>query len=384
MNKLKKYLRRQLGFSYRFIRGIKTNNQPKFSLSKDWLNLISLSNRDQLVYPWISNNHQFFNMNKPKVEIDYFSWKIAFNALGALYSYITTGNQADIRALQTFFDNNIDPIGNWKTPINRVDSGMKGYTLLYFRQLNTEKRYNIAADKLADEIINKHPRSKNNSFYYDFSSEAILVDTLGMICPFLARYARIRKNQDALDLSTVQILQFIENNLDPETNLPYHGYYENGPKRLGLHGWGRGTGWYMMGLIDTILELDDSQPDRNVFTIAYQETAKSLRKFQREDGHWNWAIPHRRDSFDSSTTSMIGYSLIRGYQQGLLDDSYRNPIKKAVNALLNTTRGNGLIDQSSGECRGLGKYPQVYGPTPWVQGSATAFISIFFEIESKF
>jgi len=81
---------------------------------------------------------------------------------------------------------------------------------------------------------------------------------------------------------------------------------------------------------------------------------------------------------------MIGYSLIRGYQQGLLDDSYRIPIKKAVNALLNTTRGNGLIDQSSGECRCLGKYPQAYGPTPWVQGSATAFLSIFFEIESKF
>ncbi len=84
---------------------------------------------------------------------------------------------------------------------------------------------------------------------------------------------QLKKDEDTLDLCNIQIRQFIENNLDPETNLPYHGYYENGSKRLGLHGWGRGTCWNMMGLIDTILELDDSHPDLNTLTVAYKETA---------------------------------------------------------------------------------------------------------------
>ena len=356
-----------------------------WQVGPEWFECIRGINRQFLLgnTHTISNNssidQNIFQLKPPD-----HSWKLALNALGCATCHRLHNKLKDLEALEIYFSYHIDQHGNWITPIDRVESAMKGYALLSLVELTGQKRYSKASEILANSLIEKHPRTSDGSLPYEPHGEVILVDTLAMICPFLTRYARLFDRPEAWHLSINQLKQFINKNLDPDTRLPYHGYYSIGARRLGLHGWGRGTGWYMMGLIDTILELDDSHPDLNTLTAAYKETAKSLREFQREDGHWNWAIPQRNDTPDSSTTSLIGYSIMRGYQQDLLDDSYRITIKKAVNALLNTTRDNGLIDQSSGECRGLGKYPQVYGPTPWVQGSATAFISIFFEIENEF
>jgi len=250
---------------------------------------------------------------------------------------------------------------------------MKGYTLLYLAQLADDPRYYQAVENLAKSLITTHPHTRDGSLPYVAKTEVILVDTLGMICPFLARYAKMYNNAEALSVSVNQLRQFVAQNVDNDTHLPYHGYYADGPKRLGLHGWGRGTGWYMLGLMDTLIEIPPHHPGYGELSSAYVAAADSLRSFQRGDGHWTWAILHKNDTPDSSTTSLIGYSILRGIQSGILDESFRAVTEAAIHALVRETRADGVLDNSQGECRGLGKYPQVYGPTLWLQGSATAF-----------
>jgi unsaturated rhamnogalacturonyl hydrolase len=87
----------------------------------------------------------------------------------------------------------------------------------------------------------------------------MLVDTLGMLCPFLAAYGRDFKDARATELAKAQLQEFIDRNLDPSSYLPFHGYFAGGPYRLGAHAWGRGVGWYMLGLADTLIELDPAE-----------------------------------------------------------------------------------------------------------------------------
>jgi unsaturated rhamnogalacturonyl hydrolase len=305
------------------------------------------------------------------------SWKIALSALGAEWAYRLHSNPEDLTALKSLFARYIDQYGHWLTPIHKVEYAMKGHTLLYLAQLTNEPHYRQAVNQLVKSLLTTHPRTSDKSLPYDIQTEAILVDTLAMICPFLARYARQYGNTEAVEVSVNQLKQFIRQNVDEESKLPYHGYYANGPKRLGLHAWGRGTGWYMLGLIDTLLEIPREHPDYVELLDAYRAAANSLRHFQRKDGQWNWAILHNMDVADSSTTSLIGYSILRGIQGGVLNELYYPVIEAAIQALVHVTRADGVLDGSLAECRGLGKYPQRYQPTLWLQGAATAFAALY-------
>lgn len=259
---------------------------------------------------------------------------------------------------------------------------MKGYTLLYLWNVLKTSYYEQAAHNLANVLLESHPRASDGSLVYD-QTGSILVDTLGMVGPFLARYANQFDNPAALELSVTQFRQFIANNIDCETNFPYHGYYANGAHHLGLHAWGRGTGWYMLGIVDTLAEIPAEHPAASILRQAFLAAAASLKQYQLPNGHWNWAVLHRDGPMDSSTTSMVGYSLMRGMQLNILDESFREVIDRAAQGLVNVTCVNGVLDGSSGECCGLGKYPQEYGPKLWLQGSAISFAALYFSCFPK-
>ena len=348
-----------------------------WQVGPEWFECIRGINRQFL----LGNTHT--TSNNPSIDQNIFklkppdhTWKLALNAHGCATCHRLHNKLDDLEALESYFSYHIDQHGNWITPIDRVESAMKGYALLSLVEFTGQKRYSKAAEILANSLIEKHPRTSDGCLPYEPHGEVILVDTLAMICPFLTRYARLFDRHEALRLSINQLKQFINKNLDPDTRLPYHGYYSNGAKRLGLHGWGRGTGWYMMGLIDTLYYMPREHPDYNYLGEAFQNSAFVLQRYQRPDGNWNWAILHKKDHPDTSTTSLVGYSLAQGMQSGVIDDSYKYTVESAILALTRVTNRNGVLSGSLGECLGLGKYPQHYGPSPWLQGSATALAAI--------
>jgi unsaturated rhamnogalacturonyl hydrolase len=372
-------MRRIVSKSLRVLGRYRETKMTTLKPGMEWFHLINSVNRGVLNNRLDKELHNLRAGHKGgTASIPDYAWKIALSALGAECAHRAYGSSLDLDALRSFYRRNIDQQGNWVTRIDRVEHAMKGYTLLYLAQLTGETQYRQAADQLVDSLVSKHPRAQDGSLTYDTNTESILVDTLGMVCPFLARYNSVYGNTDALDLSVNQLKQFILNNVDQDTKLPYHGYYAFGSKRLGMHAWGRGTGWYMMGLIDTLVEMPAGHPYYAVLVSSFVAAATSLRQFQREDGHWNWAILNKMDSPDSSTTSMIGYSILRAVRCDLLDASFQNVVDKAIAALLSVTHSDGVLDGSLAECRGLGKYPQVYQPTLWLQGSATAFGALYF------
>ncbi|MDJ0730553.1 MAG: glycoside hydrolase family 88 protein [Crocosphaera sp.] len=377
------------------------------NLNLAWFNSIDNINRDCLLHPLEivldrarETDYQSLSLKSLKrsiktlltkqkkignIEKKKYDWPISLSILGAEWSYRTFGDPKNLKALKFIFDNNIDDQGNWMTPINKVDYTMKGYSLLYLLELTNDLRYHKACQKLASSLLVEHERVIDGCLPYTLtgSAQGILVDTLAMICPFLARYSNYYGDAEAMNVSINQLKQFVQKNTDYDTHLPYHGYYDDGPKRLGMHAWGRGTSWYMIGLIDTLLEMPFKHPDYSELLKAYIDAANSLRNYQRQDGHWNWAILNRKDRFDSSTTSMVGYSLMRGLQAKLLDNSFQRVVDAAIEALVSVTRSNGVLEGSSGECQGLGKYPQSYGTSLWLQGSATAFAAIYFASEGQ-
>lgn len=351
----------------------------------DWLPQVAQVNRQQAYRPPVGqlarqrmrtqmwNWRAWYSVFTGNGHSDYArNWTTALNLLGAEWMHRVRGQTADLEALVWAFDERIDRGGKWKRPMNSVRHAMQGYSLLYLVQSTGDRRYIAAADTLA-EMLKQHPRCSDGSLAYSVETNEVLVDTLAMVCPFLARYARMTGDSASRDLAVRQLERFIEWNLDDETALPFHGYVAGGARRLGLLAWGRGVGWYLLGIVDTLAELNGDDPACVPLREALLSALTTLLKHQRPDGHWNWSILQPGGAADSSTTSLVGYAMQRASQSGNCDANLTACIHRAVQALMNSTLPNGQVDGGLGECRGLGIYPQTYGPQPWLQGSATAF-----------
>jgi rhamnogalacturonyl hydrolase YesR len=370
-------LERLLPVSFRkLLRG----NLKRYVLEPHWFHRLAEVNTGLLVAVFrkendnVHANDLFTVLNRHSVSNH--SWPTSLQILGLEWTHKLTKEDSMIEVLNSIYDRWLDEQGHWTVSVQNLGDVIKGYGLLYLTIQRPSERLENAAHELVDTLLNLYPRVADDTLPYSTKDDAILVDSLGMVSPFLARYGMHYEQQPAIDLSVRQLKQFVMTNVDEETRLPFHGYYVGGPRHLGLLGWGRGVGWYVIGLVDTLSYLPTRHPDRIFLEDAFRAAAKSLLTLQRPDGHWNWVVLHKRDHADSSATAFIGYALLRGIRSGLLDKKYEDVVVKARDALRSCTRPNGLVDGSSGECRGLGKYSQEYGPTQWVQGATTAFAAL--------
>ncbi len=346
--------------------------------SREWLDRIAAVNRRMLATPELSGifgkrgayrlrvkNTLKRALKRPLQEY----WVTAVNALGALRIDERGGTKAERSAITAFVERQVDQEGAWRRPLMNLDDTMKGYPVLWAADALEDPRLHRAADALARYLLDEHPRAADGCLLYNRGVAPLLVDSLGMICPFLARYGRLRASTAARDLAVHQIRRFIEVNLDPDTSLPYHGYYAKGPHRLGMHGWGRGCGWFLLGLADTLDELGGA--DREFVASVCQRVLQALAAFQKSSGHWGWAVVLDNAHDDSSATAFITYSALR-FQRVFGGDVFDGMITNGLRALQAATRPDGVVDGSMSDCLGLGLYPTHFGPQPWLQGMTTA------------
>ena len=87
--------------------------------------------------------------------------------------------------------------------------------------------------------------------------------------------------------------------------------------------WGRGNGFALMGLTETLTYLPVDHPDQGDVSDMYLDLLDALLDVQRPSG----MLPQVLDfpgSYDEFTaTCMLGYSIARGLRNGWLDDEWR-------------------------------------------------------------
>ena len=365
---------------------------PSNSNVEKWFSRLVQTNREILKESLSLNYHigielirkiprlrTFFSPSSYK-DFDSVFWFGAFNVLGLALNHALFGNKVDLEIIKEYFDRQLDNNQNWTSPLTRVDHFMKGYSLIYLDNILGNHQYEFAIRNLYNHLAREIPRLENGIYCY-FKDNAILVDTLGMICPFLARYGKYYSDTEAKGQSVNQLLDYVRNNVDNETHLPFHAYYPEGPRKLGSLGWGRGTAWYLLGIVDTLAELETRDEGYEELCSAFTSTVKTLETYQKSDGNWSWSILLKNDHIDSSTTSMLGYCLARGIQIGVIDNSFIPILNKAITALEKSTlKRNGWINHGLMDCAGIGKYPQAYGPQPWLQGISLSFAAAYLKL----
>lgn len=338
----------------------KSWSEKVLKISKKWLKstpTIKLTDHSRLIIIDILKG----NYKRNAIQ----SWQEAALVLGLNEYFIATGDLTTRNEIQSFFDSKINQTG-WKVKPTESDHAILGYALLHTNFID-HSRYRAALDETYQMILSL--KGEDGSVAYkNHNRDYRFVDTVGFICPFLVTYGLKFNIPEAVDLAVKQILEYQKYGMMSEENIPCHTYNLQTKIPTGLFGWGRGIGWFVIGLIDSWKVLPDDHPQKRTLEEIIIKTAKSVLKFQRENGGFNWLVFVKEARVDSSTVATLCWFFTLASQIPNISEECLLAKEKGLNYLQSVTRRNGAVDFSQGDTKAIGVYSQNFDILPFTQG----------------
>lgn len=237
---------------------------------------------------------------------------------------------------------------NGKSP-NAVASGL-GMSYLSLNQKG--EKYEKAALKIFKDYQNVK-RTDNGGISHKRLFKELWDDTIFMIGIYLQKMYLWTKDEKYIDELFLQIEAHREKLSNPETGLWYHGWDGDNKNRCNLCGqsgwsknsekrshefWGRGNGWVVVTMAETVLTLPKDHPKRALAETYLKEMIVNLPTVQDTlSGHW-YQLPMRPEQvgnyIESSATAMFAYGILVAIQEGIVtDDIFQNSIERAYHGL---------------------------------------------------
>jgi unsaturated rhamnogalacturonyl hydrolase len=170
----------------------------------------------------------------------------------------------------------------------------------------------------------------------------VWVDTLYHEPSFFARLARQTGNQqyyeDALDVweSHVRVLS--------SKRGPFLAHaYDSGAMLLRGYGWGRGNGWALLGMADTLDLLPPDHPRRRAVARCFLDLSAAVRECQDASGFWRTLLDDNQAYLESSTAAFFGAAFTKGVRLGLLGPEYGEGLERAWRATVSRIDENGCF-----------------------------------------
>lgn len=287
------------------------------------------------------------------------SWQKAALILGLLESKKFEYQKIAKSAAMDLIDEN----GRWKIKPVAVDCGMLSYAVL---QASDDPQNVKPAMDYSLDIIKKNVNEDGMiSYTSGKDNPELYVDTLGLVCPFLALYAYKYHDPELEKIAFRQLEMFHRYGMYSNTALPNHAYNIKTKMPLGVYGWGRGTAWYFIGLMDSYSFMQVQSHREQIYGWLL-EAADSYLALQRDDGGFG-AILQRMQTYDSSVTAAMAWFYIKMNElRG--DIRYMKVFDKCIDKLMKCTRITGAIDLCQGDTKGIGIFAQTYDIMPYAQG----------------
>ena len=265
------------------------------------------------------------------------SWQEA----GALVG--VTSSNVDSSHLDKYILSKIDEsTGKWKEKHKQLDSAFLSYAIC---KASTDlKKIKPALDETI-ALINNCKGEDGTIFYRSTIPSIRFVDTVGFICPFLTFYGTKFNKPEYIDLAIFQIRDYMEKAFLESPFIPAHAFDLSKNIPLGVYGWGRGLGWFILGLVDMYNELDEDHKEKDFLKKTIIKTAKDTLKFQKKDGGFNAMIGDEGSRHDSSITVLAGWLFYNTFVI-TSNKKYLHAAECCINSLMKVTRRNGIIDFS--------------------------------------
>ncbi|MEX2647800.1 MAG: glycoside hydrolase family 88 protein [Alphaproteobacteria bacterium] len=211
-------------------------------------------------------------------------------------------------------------------------------------------------------------------------SPELLVDSLYHVPTFLAELATATGDRAWADEAVETWISHVARLRHRQGPLLCHNHDVASDRWRG-YGWGRGNGWAILGLVDTLGALPARHPGRHALTADLKALARAILPLQDASGFWRTLLHDHEAYLESSTAAFFGASFTKAVRLGLLGPAYARSADLAWRATLSRIdREGGLLGVSgvtwvaSAPTEELALYKSM--PTEvnaWGQGAALRF-----------
>ncbi|NJK98541.1 MAG: hypothetical protein HC905_29725 [Bacteroidales bacterium] len=129
---------------------------------------------------------------------------------------------------------------------------------------------------------------------------------------------------------------------------------KNGPE--GYANWGRGTVWYLLGIVKTLHLLKQgkftNQPEFQEMEAEFKRAAKFVAQYQNTDGLWYSFLDRPATEIDTTASAGLAAAFGWGYKLGYLDGEYWQKARQAYSSLLSYITPDGFLTHMSQINRG--------------------------------
>ncbi|MFO7889501.1 MAG: glycoside hydrolase family 88 protein [bacterium] len=281
----------------------------------------------------ITNTHISNNPDPSQIN---WNWGEGVLMYGIWKTYWHTGKTEYYNYIKNYVDSYVDENGNITAHYNEnlwVNTVIPAILLPQLYKTTNDQRYLTAALIVSDYLFNTCPRAANALVHAN--NDQLWVDTLYMICVFLAKMGELTQEDKYFDFAVNQFLYHSDKLQDPETKLFYHGWDEDGSAKWSdniTHTspcfWARGNGWAAMTFLEILEVLPDSHPKKQTFINMFQEFIDTIIKYQdSKNGLWFTIIDKTEETDNYQETSaslMFTYSIQKGINNGYLPSEYQS------------------------------------------------------------
>jgi len=288
------------------------------------------------------NAWQIDGTEKPKWD---YKMGLVLSAFEKLYQ--KTNEKVYFNYIKGYADEMIDADGNIKKyDINEynIDCANPGKLLFNLYNKTKDNRYLKVLQQLRTQLETQ-PRTASGGFWHkQIYPNQMWIDGLYMAEPFYTEYTVTYEKGKALDDIARQFELVQKHFIDLKTGLVYHAWDES--KEIGWANketgtsptiWGRGIGWYMMALVETLDYYPKTNKNYKTLVGYLNQIAQSVNQHKSTSGLWYQVgdKPEMGGNFlESSSSGMIIYALAKGADKGYLSTSYKKIAGKSFEAFI--------------------------------------------------
>lgn len=258
-----------------------------------------------------------------------------------------------------------------------LDSVCESRILFDLYDLTNDSRYLKAIEYTYSELMAMPKCSGSNNFNHKNTyPNQIWLDGMYMYVPFLVRYANMKGDSSIYGLVCEQYKYIRDHMYDKNMKLYYHGmdttksiFWCDSETGLSKSFWLRSIGWYITSLAD-MLEYYPKGDNYNYLMSIYKEAIDGVLLYKDEESNMFYQVvdkgtesrvifyktylkylnkKYTKDTtisnyLESSGSSLIAYSILKGCNLGILDSSYKSVGSDIYSGIVAHSFKNGMLN----------------------------------------
>ncbi|QFH71972.1 glycoside hydrolase family 105 protein [Enterobacter sp. E76] len=276
-------------------------------------------------------------------------WTHGVGLYGIWQYYRQTGDEGMCQIIDAWF---ADRFAEGTTTKN-VNTMAPFLTLAYRYEETRNPEYLPWLESWAEWAMYQMPRTDYGGMQHitlaEENHQQMWDDTLMMTVLPLTKIGKLLNRPEYVEEATYQFLLHVQNLMDRETGLWFHGWNYQGRHNFARARWARGNSWLTI-VIPDFLELVDF-PEHSAIRCyliqVLENQVAALAKCQDESGLWHTLLDDQYSYPEASATAGFAYGILKGVRQRYLPKRYAEVAEKAIAGIVEHISRDGELQQVS-------------------------------------